>query len=190
MHKLRSLFKKRERASKSTSPNPSGSHIGLTNLPPKPNGQSLPPPNKLAAIPLSTDTAAEGGRCEVSCYSYSIKNINMENSTKLLLNSIKDKLVLEIELSSKLRRLLQIAEVLKGYFSFVAISKRCSMLMSKQREVLRSGQASCVIWVKLLQCKQNCESETRYRQLINRYKNVLVPLPAPTPHRRGAPPAW
>ncbi|XP_046683009.1 cytospin-A isoform X2 [Homalodisca vitripennis] len=114
MHKLRSLFKKRERASKSTSPNPSGSHIGLTNLPPKPNGQSLPPPNKLAAIPLSTDTAAEGGRCEVSCYSYSIKNINMENSTKLLLNSIKDKLVLEIELSSKLRRLLQVTLLSAG----------------------------------------------------------------------------
>ncbi|KAG8267289.1 hypothetical protein J6590_054686 [Homalodisca vitripennis] len=34
-------------------------------------------------------------------------------------------------------------------------------------------------------CKQNCESETQSTQLINRYKKVLVPLPTPTPGRRG-----
>ncbi|KAG8306013.1 hypothetical protein J6590_056688 [Homalodisca vitripennis] len=34
-------------------------------------------------------------------------------------------------------------------------------------------------------CKQNCENEIRSTQLINRYKTVLVPLPTPTPRRRG-----
>ncbi|KAG8335430.1 hypothetical protein J6590_068286, partial [Homalodisca vitripennis] len=44
---------------------------------------------------------------------------------------------------------------------------------------------SCICLSAVWICKQNCKNEIRSTQLINRYKKVLVPLPTPTPRRRG-----